>query len=207
MRITEPLLTNMEVAAGEVFGGTVQFEVPHDAVPSIFGEVARIVWEVNVRVDVFQGRDLHKTKGFVVRGNPPEESSRGYQVSESNRFSLTLSGLETVVEAGSRVEGRLELQSHKEFSVKDVRVELERTEQAQDSKLNKTVLQINLHGPEKIAANQLLQWPFSFNMPNGALPSVKIDHTGVVWKVKGIADFGLLSDLIVEQVIQVYNSR
>ena len=40
-RITKPLLANVEVLKGESIGGVVQFEVPHDAVQSIFGEAAR----------------------------------------------------------------------------------------------------------------------------------------------------------------------
>ncbi|PKB70517.1 MAG: hypothetical protein BZY87_10345 [SAR202 cluster bacterium Io17-Chloro-G6] len=203
-RITEPLLANVEVLKGESIGGVVQFEVPRDAVQSIFGEATRIVWEVQVLVDVSRGRDLHRIKGMIVSGQPPVGSSLGRQESESKHGILTLSCPEIMISAGGQVEGRLELQTYREFSVKDIRVQLERTEWAMDKKLIKTVAEGVLHGPDRLAPNQLLQWPFSFNMPNGALPSVKIGYSGVIWKVKAIAACGLFSDLVVEQEIRVF---
>ena len=181
--------------------------MPNDALQSIFGQAAHIVWEVQIVLDVAHGRDVHKTKGLVVTGNPAEESSSGRQGSEFDQCNMVLSIPEIMINAGGCVEGRLELQSHKEFSVKDIQVELESTEWAMDRKIEKTVAAITLCGPEKIAPNQLLQWPFSFNMPSGALPSVKIGHSGVVWKIKAVAVCGFFSDLVVEQEIQVFNSR
>lgn len=205
-RETVSLMSAVEAKAGEPLGGYVRFRVPDDAIQSIFGKVARIVWEIKVGVDVHRRRNLYWTHGLIVTKVPDALPSRGHQEAEFEKAKLTLTSPDIMVNAGGRIEGVLEMQSHREFSVKKVFMELECLEWAGDTKLNQTIAEIALECPTKIVPNQLLQWPFSFNMPSGALPSVGVGHTGVVWKVRGTAVCGFLFDLMVEQEIQVNKS-
>jgi len=121
--------------------------------------------------------------------------------------SLSLSS--TRVSSGKTVDGKFSIQMCQDLGVHGIRVELECWEKAglEEKSTVKDVVALkgqNWLSEELLTADQTLAWPFRLQVPEKALPSIEIYHTQVRWRVKGILDRWLRSNLEVQQPIQVW---
>ena len=190
----------------------VSFDIPNNALPSIDGNTANITWELKAKLDIAKLRDVHANQVVMVRpfplAIPVDESGHIAGSSVVNRsydacdLSLTLDT--GSIGAGESLRGAFETQVKKPFKARQVRVELEVSEEA-GSKSSKTVMDRALLENERITFNgaDYRRWEFALKVPQ-SLPTMSAGSTKVHWRVKGILDERLSQDHWIEKDIQVY---
>lgn len=190
---------------------TFQARVPAGAAPTSTGEILRVEWLVEVKVDRPLAGDLNAEA--VVRvpalasGGAAPAPPTAYGVSDEPQeaeLALVLPGLEAV--AGQPVNGELRILPRKDFSAA-VRLELVRSENVpvnQGQSKEKSYV-VKLAGSTKFKAGQPQVIPFQAPLPPDAPPSLQMPHGTLTWTVKGILARRLRRDTRIQQAITVFS--
>ena len=185
-------------------------KLPEDAPLSAEGKVANIRWQLKLSIDVPGRRDLHSEQVFVVRSpfatNDDHRDEGASRVTVDERFGdckLRLEVSQDRVNAGDSVPGRLRIDALQDCRFPEVRVELERREEAGSRKRSVTADQVVLEQDLELKANRSQEWGFQLTVPPGTWPSTEIRSTVVRWKVKGILARSMRRDFSAEYALQV----
>jgi hypothetical protein len=203
-RFTTPFLSETRVVEGLPYGTRVILSVPPDALPTVKGDAAEIVWRVRAAIDVAGARDVRRSHDIMVFSRTPEHSAPGVAEETFDHCTLALSLSSTTVKEGETLAGDFQVQLRQNLSVQGIRVELECQEKAKDKVLWTVKDLVLLKNQGMLAAGQILEWPIRLHVPIHRLPSTEVHHTLVVWRVKGILDRKARMDLDLEQQITVY---
>lgn len=191
---------------------TFRAQLPPDALPSCNGEILRVAWLVEVKLDRPLARDLHASAIVRVPALAPggEAPPQAYGVSsepEEAEMALVLPGLAAV--AGSPFSGHLRILPHTDFSAAEVRLEMERSENVpiNTGYSQSKAFGLKLAGPTQFRAGEPQSFPFQAPLPADAAPSLQTAHGTLTWTMKGILNRRLRRDTSVDQVITVFTGR
>jgi len=191
---------------------TFQARLPADALPSCLGEILRVEWLVQVKLDRPLAGDLEARAVVRVpalaRGGeaPPAEYGVSGEPNEAE-LALVLPGLEAV--AGQPFAGQLRILPRKDFAVTEVRLELERNENVplDQGYQHSKAYRVKLAGGTRLKAGQPHVIPFEAPLPPDAAPSLETAHGTLAWTMKGILARRLRRDTSVAQAFTVFTER
>lgn len=187
---------------------TLAIKLPDDALPSYRGQILRVEWEVDAKLDRRLAADTHEKIAIQVRAAAPGVKTQATAYGASNEpdqadMALLLPGLEVV--AGQTLAGQLRVQAHKDFNASEVRLELVCTEYVSFDHGNEqiTTTSVRLAGNTQFASGQTKTFPFEIAVPEST-PTVQTAHGTARWTIKGILARRLRKDTSVEQELEVY---
>jgi hypothetical protein len=190
---------------------TFQTRLPANALPTCMGEILRVEWLVEVKLDRPLAGDLNaKVVVRVPAPAPGREAQPGeYGVSnepQEAELALVLPGLEAV--AGQPFDGQLRILPRKDFGA-EVRLELVRAENVPLSQGHNQgkVFVLKLAGNTKFKAGQQQVIAFRAPLPPDAAPSIQTEHGALTWTMKGILARRLRRDTSITQEFSVFTGR
>lgn len=199
----------------KVQGGVPRFEeftfaLPEDAPCSVEGKIANVSWRVRVSFNVPGMRDLHIEQPVFVRSreskddtDPSHDHDPVVALGGNEEHKLSLEIPPGDWKPGDSIAGSLRLDVVEDSDSPEVRVELERFEEAGSRDTTVTVDQDVLERDGSFRGGLGREWRFALAIPEQLAPSVQQSETHVRWKVKGIFSRTLRRDQFVEQHITV----
>jgi hypothetical protein len=216
-RTDEDWLTREQVAKDRdlpsSYVETLNFEwqVPHDAPASCEGKIVQIRYLAKLTVDRAMAKDINQESvlGVVV---PPagRQTVEGEYGSSSDQnlaqMRLTLPGLEFI--EGDTVRGRLKIEPRQEADVREIRLELVRTEEVlrgDRKNVSRVVEQkLQLAPQTKLRVGEAQEYDFRVEIPANGCPNHETAATRLSWQIEATLDRQLRSDAHVTQEIYVY---
>ena len=218
--VSESFLNEVEVLNGIPYEKGLSLSVPAGSPPTIKGEIVEISWMLRAIVDIARSAE-RLSGGFtsIERERPisvkpalgPDTLGAGKESTASHEYEgkCTLSLSCTPGRIGEALSGTLTAEVWRNLNVHEVRVELGYVEAAGDKKettmVGREVLQKNI----SLLANEIYDWPFQVQIPEGLVPTLKTQRGAYVqWFVRGSLRFGALAHLLgpginVYQTVQV----
>jgi hypothetical protein len=182
-------------------------QIPPDALPTCHGEYVDIRWTLKAILDVPKRVDLMLTKTIQVLCPHPKVSNMPVLPVDKSFGQLTLSlKAPQVVSAGNFLKGQLVMQIKDQFSVRGVRIELVRVEDAKENKANQVVSAVEVSGEAAFKQNESQSFEFALDVPAEAPPTAVCKHSNLRWKVRAVIDRKMKADFNVEQKLLVYNA-
>ncbi len=184
--------------------------IPAQAPVSVHGKTARISWQLKLSMDVPGRRDLHEELPFLVRGPLTERARQRDEYSapitideEFDDCDVRLELSRQELKAGESIDGRLRLEARKDVEFAELRVELERKEEAGVRKSKTTADQLVLEQDIDLRAMRSQEWRFSLTVPEGIWPSTHVSKTRIEWRLKAILARTRRRDFSVEHELRV----
>jgi hypothetical protein len=207
----EDFLGETTLPAGLAEHFTFQVRLPPDALPTCNGEILRVAWLVEVKLDRPLAGDLNAAASLRVPALAPGQAlaSQAYGVSnepQEAELALVLPGLAAV--AGEPFSGHLRILPHKDFRA-EVRLELARTEEVpvdQGHTQTKAYV-LKLAGNTHFQAGQPQVIAFQAPLPPDAAPSLQTEHGTLTWTMQGILARRLRRDTSISQAFSVFTGR
>lgn len=207
-------LTNKNTSLSDL-RGIAKFQLPADAPPNIEGKTARVDWELRVRSTSGASQESTPVGKITVLSKPVgnvgnqagrhesdvrSEAPREFNIAHCDMY---LSLPEGALFTGQTLHGALSARALKDINVTKIQAELDCLEQAGAKQSSAVYTTVILQGRSLLQAGQDYQWPFQLRIPNCLLPSVSLDETSVVWRVKGILGRTFRTRLETAKQVQV----
>jgi hypothetical protein len=185
--------------------GTVN--VPPNAPPTCKGKLVDIEWTVKSVLDVQNRPDqLHESTLKVFRlpvtSFVPVETARIHQFSD---LSMRLEVPRVLADRDVLI-GSLQIETKKAFSLRSIRVELVRQEEAGVRKSEEAEVTQSIAGATSFSAFDSPSFDFSLTVPENAPPSMTSPHSHLRWVLKATLDRQMRKDFNIEEEILLYNA-
>jgi hypothetical protein len=210
--LEETFLGETTLSGGVPERFTFRAQLPPDALPTCNGEILRVGWLVEVKLDRPLAGDLNASAIVRVLALAPdgEAPPQAYGVSDEPQeaeLAVVLPGLAAV--AGSPFSGHLRILPYRDFRAAEVRLEMERAEEVPiDVGYTKSKTYVlKLAGPTQFRSGEPQSFPFQAPLPADAAPSLQTAHGTLTWTMKGILNRRLRRDTGVTQAISVFTGR
>jgi hypothetical protein len=182
-------------------------QIPPDALPSCRGEWVNIRWTLKAILDVHNRVDLMKANPLRVLSPSPQMGDVSLASAEKTfgQVVLTLKAPREI-STGNTLKGQLALQIKDKLSVRSIRIELVRIEDAKEEKVSQVISTARVS--EEASFNQVdsPSFEFALDVPAGAPPTSVCKHSYLRWKVRAVIDRNMKTDFNVEQDLIVYNA-
>lgn len=197
---TEAFLSESEILPGQVVSYKTTIPIPEDAPPTLEGKTVQASWTLKVHLTVPMERDVSHVKELVIRmpidSNFRHENSQYVATppSEYEQCALSLA-LDDVQVIGGKLNGEFVAKCWQTIDVREVRVELERTETARLVAWGKTVGDTTEKyriATQVISRNAKLdqsdhRWPLDLYVPNTQTPSISTKcGSRIHWRLRGV---------------------
>jgi hypothetical protein len=168
---------------------------------------------VKATLDRPKAVDINAKSGFVVScpipGEKPTQSTlqlRGTSEQQQD-VDLSLWLPRSDWELGETIEGKLEMQAHKDFKLSGIRVELVQFKIVleKEGNISGTSVKANLAESTIMKAGQTLTLPFQIEVPRRGAPSIDSENIAIFWRIEGILDRPLAKDYHVVQDLRVFS--
>jgi hypothetical protein len=110
------------------------------------------------------------------------------------------------ISTGNTLKGQLSLQIKDKFSIRSIRIELVRVEDAKEEKANQVISTAQVSEEASFNQNESPSFEFALAVPAEAPPTSVCKHSNLRWKVRAVIDREMKADLNAEQELFVYNA-
>jgi hypothetical protein len=202
------------MGAGSLHGDqtfTADLHIPPDAAPPYSSTLIETHWVVKATIDRPMAGDPNQEMELPLIVAPRGTYSQPGEFGNSSdlnvaalRFSLPK--LEFV--NGETLQGKLLIEPHQNFDVREVRLELfcrESVNEGNTPNTSETTDQkIQLAGSMKMQSGQAVSYPFTFIVAPKGRPTFQSPKAQVHWVLKASLDRAFAGDAVVEQELFVY---
>lgn len=191
---------------------TVDLRIPPDAVPPYSSTLIETHWSVKATIDRPMASDPNQELELPLIVPPPGSYSQPGEFGNSSdlnvaalRFSLPK--LEFV--NGETLQGKLLIEPHQTFDIREVRLELlcrESVNEGTTPNVAETADQkIQLAGNMKMQSGQATSYPFTFIVAPKGRPTFQSQKAQVHWVLKASLDRAFAGDAAIEQELYIYS--
>ncbi len=192
---------------------TADLRIPPDAAPPYSSPLIETHWVVKATIDRPLASDINQEIELPLIVVPPGSHGQAGEFGNASDLNvaamrLALPSLEFV--NGETLQGKLLVEPHQNFDVREVRLELFCRETVTEGNggpnISETTDQkIQLAGNTKMQSGQSNGYPFSFIIAPKGRPTFLSAKAQVHWVLKASLDRSFSSDDTVEQEIYLYN--
>jgi len=199
----------IEPGFSQTFNFSWQF--PQEAPPPTDGKITQSRWLVKASVDRKLRGDVNEEIELPIIVPPPGQFVQPGEYGESSNpaeahMQLWLPKLEWL--EGETIQGKLRIQSHADFNVREIRAELMRLEAVPRDEGNSSVTLVTkekLAEAMHFAAHQSHELPFALTIPQQSCPTANTQNSQVSWEVRAALSRGLQNGFTVRVEVFVYN--
>jgi len=182
-------------------------KLPSEAPPTCRGKLVNIRWKLKAVLDVPKSIDLSREKPLIVFCQPHDGGGTAdWPVRQT--FSEVALDLEAppAASAGDTLICHLILQAKEKLSIRGIRGELVRIEEAGVRRDDEVISKTQVSGAGSFWPNESPSFEFSLDIPAEAPPTAACRRSSLRWKVRAVIDRRMKADFNVEQELYVYNS-
>ena len=181
--------------------------MPPDAPPSASGKLVNIRWVLKGVMDVPKKGDLSQEKLLNVFSMTPQDSEISIIPANKSFGEVDLSLIVPPAATASRaLKGQLTLKVKEKLSIRGVRVELVRVEEAGSRNDNEVVSTAQVSGEISFNGGESPIFEFSLDIPASVSPTSICRRSSLTWKVRAVLDRKMKTDFSVEQELRIYNA-
>ena len=207
VRITETLAEQPSLYKGVEQKWGCFLQLPPEAPPTCRGKLVNIRWKLKAVLDVPKRIDLSQEKSLIVFCQPRDSSGTSGAPAERTFSEVTLI-LEAPpgASAGDTLLCHLTLQTKEKLSIRGIRGELVRIEEAGVRRADEVVSKTQVSGAGSFWPDESPEFEFYLDIPAEAPPTANCRRSSLRWKVRVVIDRRMKTDFNLEQELHLDNT-